>query len=89
MGIADGGGDSVRQHTAVELSRSDQRALAMHVAIDKAGNGKAALGVDFLHAAITVERAHDDAAAHGDVAGLQFTGYQVQDAGVADDQVGG
>ena len=29
------------------------------------------------------------AAAHGDVPGLEFAGYQVEDARVADDQVGG
>ncbi len=89
MGIADGGGDTVRKHTAVELSRSDQRALAVHVAIDKAGHGEAALGIDFLETAVAVEGADDDAAAYGDVPGLEFAGYQVEDARVADDQVGG
>ena len=87
--ITDSGGDAVGKHAAVELPRSHQRALAVHVAIDKAGHGEAALGVDLLHAAVAVEGAHDEAAAHGDVAGLQFTGDQVQDAGVANHQVGG
>ena len=87
--VTNRGGDAMGKHTAVELQRSHQRALAVHVAIDKAGHGEAALGIDLLHPAVAVEGAHDEAAAHGDVAGLQFAGDQVQDAGVAHHQVRG
>ncbi len=76
-------------NTAVELARRHQRALAVDVAIDKAGHGETPLGIDFLDAAVAVEGAHDDAAANGDVTGLELAGHQVQDARVADDQVGG
>ena len=89
MRITDSSRDAVRQHAAVELRRSDQRALAVHMTVDKAGHGEPALGIDLLHAAVAVEGAHDGAAAHGDVARLQFAGDQVQDAGVAYHQVGG
>ena len=87
--IADGRRDAVRQHTAVELPRGHQRALAMHVAVDKTGNGEPALGVDFLDSAVGVKGAHDGAAAHGDVARLQLARHQVQDTGVAHHQVCG
>ena len=89
MRITDSSRHAVGKYAAVELQRSDQRALAVHMAIDEARHGEAALGVDLLHAAIAVEGAHDEAAADSDVAGLQFAGDQVQDAGVAHNQVGG
>ena len=88
MRIANRRRDAVRKHAAVELSRSDQRALAMHMAIDEAGHGEAPFGVDLLHAAVAVEGAHDHAAANSNVPRLQFPGDNVQDAGVAHDQIG-
>ncbi len=89
MRITDCRRDPVGQNTAVELSRSNQRALAMHVAIDKAGNGKTPLGIDLLQAAVAVEGSNDDGSANCDVARLNLTGYQIQDAGVSYHQVGG
>src|SRR5580658_8706375 len=79
----------MRQHAAVELSRGYQCGFAVYVAVDKPGNSDPAPGVDFFPAAITVERAHDGAAAHRNVSRLQLTADQVENPGIADDQVGG
>ncbi len=81
--------DAVRKHAAVELPGSNQRALAMYVAIDKAGDGKTPFGVDLLEAAIAVESTDNHLPANGDVARLNLTGDEVQDAGVTDDKVSG
>ena len=88
MRIADCRRDAVGQNTAVKLSRSNQRALAMHVAIDKAGDGKTPFGIDLLQAPVAVEGSNDDVSANGNVARLNVSGYQIQDAGIAYDQVG-
>jgi hypothetical protein len=61
----------------------------MHVAIDKTGDGETSFGIDLLQASVAVEGSNDDVSANGDVARLNLTGYQIQDAGVSHDQVGG
>src|ERR1700677_4724368 len=47
--ITNRGGDAMGKHTAVELERSYEGALAMHVTVDKPGHGEAPLGIDLLH----------------------------------------
>ena len=87
MRIANGRSDAVRQHTAVELAWGHQRALAVHMTVDEPGNRDPALRVDLFDSPVAVERANDGAAAHCNVARLQLTGDQVQQPGIADDQV--
>src|SRR5580692_7143265 len=76
------------KHAAIELPRSNQRALAMHVAVDKAGDGKAPFGVDLLMAPVAVEGANNLVSANGNVTGLNLAGNEIQDAGIADDKIG-
>jgi hypothetical protein len=60
----------------------------MHVAVDKAGDGKAPFGVDLLMAPVAVEGANNLVSANGNVTGLNLAGNEIQDAGIADDKIG-
>jgi hypothetical protein len=61
----------------------------MHVAIDKAGDGKSPFGIDLLQTSVAVEGSDDDGSANGNVARLNLAGCQIQDTGVSHDKVGG
>jgi hypothetical protein len=75
------------QHAAVELAGHDERAFAMHMAVDKARNRDAAVGVDFVHSAIAVAGADDHLTADRDVTRMDRTRRKIEYARVAHDQV--
>ena len=60
----------------------------MDVRVDEAGCHDPAAGVDLASAAIAVERADDPVAADRDIAIVQRAGGDVEDAGVADHEIG-
>ena len=72
---------------AVELAGDDERAFAMHMAVDKARNRDAAAGIDLVHSAAAVTGADDHLTADRDVTRMDRARRKIEYARVAHDQV--
>ena len=86
--VADRGGDAVRQDAAVELQRRDEGGFDVQMRVDEAGHGDAAAALDRPRAAVVAVGADDRVAADRDVGRDEVAGDEVEEADVADDEVG-
>ncbi len=88
MRITERGGDAIGEDAAVEFQRGDQRGFDVQMRVDEARHGEAPAAVNNLLAVIAGMGAHDAVRDNGDIGGGDGAGNHVEQADIADDDVG-
>ena len=87
MGVADHGGDAVRQHAAVEFEGGDQGGFDVQVRVDEAGDGEAAVAINGDLAVVARMGADDAVGDDGNVGLGDRAGDHIEQSHILDDKV--
>lgn len=89
MGVPDRGRDAMWQHATIELGGREKRGFDVAMRVDEARHHDLAGGIDLALAAIAVFHADDAIPANRNVAKLQRSGDEIEDAPTFDGEIGG